>query len=158
MTIASYIHATSFHIASSTVNVAPVLALDFASRASHVPRNVIQNESKISRTSSQKTAGARRAGRSGTCTGAAMSRGAIDLRDAGQARPHAGALVESGNVLERLDAARCRPTSISPGRSARGPMKLMSPRKMFQSCGSSSIAVARSRRPTRVTRGSCSVA
>ncbi len=38
-------------------------------------------------------------------------------------------------------------TSISSGRSARGPTKLMSPRKMFQSCGSSSIAVARSTAP-----------
>ena len=34
----------------------------------------------------------------------------------------------------------------------------MSPRKMFQSCGSSSIAVARMNRPMRVTRGSCSMA
>src|SRR5688572_8110890 len=45
-------------------------------------------------------------------------------------------------------------TSISPGRSARGPTKLMSPRKMFHNCGSSSIAVARRIRPMRVTRGS----
>ena len=34
--------------------------------------------------------------------------------------------------------------------------KSMSPMKMFKSCGSSSIAVARSHRPTRVTRGSSS--
>ena len=34
----------------------------------------------------------------------------------------------------------------------------MSPRKMFHSCGNSSIAVARMNRPMRVTRGSCSVA
>src|SRR4029453_10547474 len=34
----------------------------------------------------------------------------------------------------------------------------MSPEKMFHNCGSSSIAVARSRRPIRVIRGSFSVA
>src|SRR5947209_9192153 len=49
-------------------------------------------------------------------------------------------------------------TSTSPGRSGRGPTKLMSPTKMFQSCGSSSIAVARRNLPTRVIRGSCAEA
>jgi hypothetical protein len=39
-----------------------------------------------------------------------------------------------------------------PGINGRGPTKLMSPTKMLYSCGSSSTAVARSRRPTRVTR------
>jgi len=48
--------------------------------------------------------------------------------------------------------------SDSPGLSGRGPTTLMSPRKIFHSCGSSSKAVARRMRPTRVTRGSSTVA
>ena len=40
------------------------------------------------------------------------------------------------------------------GSSGRGPIRLISSRRTFTSCGSSSRLVARSQRPTRVTRGS----
>ena len=44
--------------------------------------------------------------------------------------------------------------ATSDGTGGRGPTRLISPRNTFQSCGSSSRLMRRSRRPTRVTRGS----
>ena len=64
--------------------------------------------------------------------------------------------VSPGLIIKRM---RCRDEyrSTSSACSGRGPTRLMSPRRTFTSCGSSSMLHRRSRRPTLVTRGSCSI-
>ncbi len=60
-----------------------------------------------------------------------------------------------GRICSRCRNSGNRSTifATNSGRSGRGPTKDICPRKMFSSCGSSSIAVLRSSRPMRVMRG-----
>ena len=76
-----------------------------------------------------------------------------DLGQAGQPRPDGVARRVAGDRRRARTAVPPPLTSCSFGRRARGPTKLMSPLKMLRSWGSSSMAVARRTRPTRVTRG-----
>src|SRR5262249_31913028 len=78
----------------------------------------------------------------------------VDLGHPGETGAHLVALGVAGDPLHRDQLAP--PASISAGARARGPTKLMSPTKMFQSWGSPPTADARSQRPTRATRGSVS--
>ena len=119
---------------------------------------MIQNDRRISRTSNQKPCLAINL----VCHEFEAARNIArreDLRDAGQARPHAVTFDVAGDVFHRHEAA-IPPVSISSGpQRARGPTKLMSPRKMFQSCGNSvHRGRAHDAADARDARGSCSVA
>ena len=71
--------------------------------------------------------------------------GVAHLRPAGEPGLHDVALAVERNLLRSASAT-------NSGRSGRGPTRLMSPRRTFQSCGSSSSRVRRRNRPTGVTR------
>ena len=82
----------------------------------------------------------------------------VDLRQPGQARAGRRGARRSRESDRAAPAGRRRALRLRRAAAAAGRRSSCRRRRCSTSCGSSSIAVARSSRPTRVTRGSFSVA
>ena len=123
-------------------------AQTFRPRSSQRPRAVIQNDCRISRRSRQKLALALIEQVVAELAGARQIARGIDLREAGQARPHAVPRFVAGNRAERQHARRRRSCPPRPDAAAAG-----RPRSCRR--GRCSTAAAARRTPSRAGGGRC---
>ena len=102
----------------------------FRPRCSHRPRKVIQKDRAISRGPPRSLAAGCRAGRSGTSAARRDIPVGVDLGHPGESRAAPCAARGIPGTLSMRDDLPVTPrVDFSPGRRARGPTKLMSPRR-----------------------------